>query len=110
MASKSNDLDTIFEALANKHRRAIIYVVGLRPCSITELAEMRELSLPAIHKHIKILENAGLVSRRKMGRSNFLTLNPGALQELQDWLQRYHAYWGSEQASLANYADYLKEK
>ena len=43
------DLDTVFEALANKHRRDIIYVLGLQPCSISFLAEMRGLSLPAIH-------------------------------------------------------------
>ena len=107
MAPESKDLDAIFEALANKHRRAIVYSVGLQPFSITQLAEMRELSLPAIHKHIKILESAGLVVRRKMGRTNFLTLDPRSVQVLQDWLQQYHTYWGSDQASLANYANYL---
>ena len=50
------DLDTIFEALANKHRREILYVLSLQPCSITQLATMRGLSLPAIHKHIEVLE------------------------------------------------------
>ncbi|MCE9622424.1 MAG: helix-turn-helix domain-containing protein [Actinomycetia bacterium] len=110
MADESNDLDAIFEALANKHRRAIVYAVGLQPHSITQLADMRDLSLPAIHKHIKILESAGLVVRRKMGRTNFLTLDPRSLQVLEDWLQQYHTYWGSAQATLQNYAHYLEEK
>jgi DNA-binding transcriptional ArsR family regulator len=110
MPDEQTDLDTIFEALANKHRRAIVYAVGLQPHSITQLAEMRDLSLPAIHKHVKILESAGLVVRRKMGRTNFLTLDPRAIQVLQDWLQQYHTYWGSAQATLANYANYLEEK
>ncbi len=110
MAPESNDLDAIFEALANKHRRAIVYAVGLQPHSITQLADMRDLSLPAIHKHIKILESAGLIVRRKMGRTNFLTLNPRSVQVLQDWLQQYHTYWGSDKASLQNYANYLEEK
>lgn len=110
MAPESNDLDSIFEALANKHRRAIVYAVGLQPHTITQLADMRDLSLPAIHKHIKILENAGLVVRRKMGRTNFLTLDPRSVQVLQDWLQQYHTYWGSDKASLQNYANYLEEK
>ena len=110
MAPESKDLDAIFDALANKHRRAIVYVVGLQPHSITQLATMRDLSLPAIHKHIKILEQAGLVTRRKMGRTNFLTLNPRSVAVLQDWLQQYHTYWGSAEATLENYANYLEDK
>lgn len=110
MTIESKDLDAIFEALANKHRRAIVYAVGLQPHSITQLADMRELSLPAIHKHIKILEAAGLVVRRKMGRTNFLTLDPRSVQVLQDWLQQYRTYWGSAAATLANYANYLEDK
>ena len=82
------DLDIIFEALANKHRREIIYILSLEPCSISKLAFLRNLSLPAIHKHIDVLEKGGLVTRRKIGQTNFLTLNPEALSGLQDWLIR----------------------
>src|SRR3989304_5244420 len=82
------DLDIIFEALANKHRREIIYVLSLQPCSISKLAFLRNLSLPAIHKHIEILEKAGMVIRRKIGQTNFLTLNRASLRGLQDWLMR----------------------
>ena len=101
------DLDRVFEALANKHRRDIIYVLSLQPCSISQLAAMRGLSLPAIHKHIKLLENAGMVVRKKIGRTNFLTLNREALRSLQEWLMQYHTYWGSEEETLENYARYL---
>ena len=73
------DLDIVFEALANKHRRDIIYVLGLQPCSISFLADMRGLSLPAIYKHIKILEDADMIIRKKMGRTNYLTLNRNSL-------------------------------
>ena len=86
--SKPQDLDIVFEALANKHRREIIYVLSLGPCSISKLAFLRNLSLPAIHKHIEILENGGMVTRRKIGQTNFLTLNRESLQGLQDWLMR----------------------
>ena len=86
--NKPQDLDDVFEALANKHRREIIYVLTLGPCSISKLAFLRNLSLPAIHKHIEILEKGGLVTRRKIGQTNFLTLNPEALRGLQDWLAR----------------------
>jgi DNA-binding transcriptional ArsR family regulator len=82
------DLDIIFEALAHKHRREIIYVLSLGPCSISKLAFLRNLSLPAIHKHIEILEKGGMVTRRKIGQTNFLTLNQASLSGLQDWLMR----------------------
>jgi len=101
------DLDSIFEALSHRHRREIIYVLGLQPCSIGQLASMRDLSLPAIHRHIKVLENAGMITRRKVGRTNFLTLNREALRGLQDWVMQFHTYWGSDGATLENYAQNL---
>ena len=82
------DLDNIFEALANIHRREIIYILSLEPCSISKLAFLRNLSLPAIHKHIEILEKGGIVTRRKIGQTNFLTLNRESLSGVQDWLAR----------------------
>ncbi len=101
------DLDNAFEALANKHRREIIYVLSLHPCSISQLASMRSLSLPAIHKHIEVLEKGGMIIRKKIGRINFLALNREALRGIQDWLGQYHTYWGSNQETLENYAAYL---
>jgi DNA-binding transcriptional ArsR family regulator len=101
------DLDIVFEALANKHRREIIYVLSLQPCSISKLASMRNLTLPAIHKHIAILEKGGLIIRKKIGQTNFLTLNRTALRGLQDWVMQYHTYWGNDEATLENYAQYL---
>jgi DNA-binding transcriptional ArsR family regulator len=102
------DLDNVFEALASKHRREIIYVLSLQPCSISKLASMRNLSLPAIHKHIEILEKGGLIIRKKIGQTNFLTLNRAALRGLQDWVMQYDTYWGNDEATLENYAQYLQ--
>ncbi len=104
------DLDNVFEALANKHRREIIYVLGLQPYSISQLASMRHLSLPAIHKHIKLLEKAGIIIRKKTGQTNFLTLNRQSLRGLQEWLMQYHAYWGAGEETLENYAQYLTDR
>ena len=87
-AKRPQDLDNIFEALANKHRREIIYVLSLGPCSISKLAFLRNLSLPAIHKHIEVLEKGGIVTRRKIGQTNFLTLNRDSFRGLQDWFIR----------------------
>ena len=85
----------------------MIYVLGLQPCSISFLAKMRGLSLPAIHKHIKILEGADMIIRKKMGRTNYLTLNRHSLRGLQNWLMQYHTYWGSDEETLENYARFL---
>jgi DNA-binding transcriptional ArsR family regulator len=105
----SPDLDDIFEALANHHRREIMYALGLQPHSISQLASMQHLSLPAIHKHIKILEEAKMIIRKKTGRSNFLALNRNSLRSLQDWLTQYHTYWGNNEESLENYNQYLEK-
>jgi DNA-binding transcriptional ArsR family regulator len=105
-----NNLDKIFEALANEHRREIVYVLGLQPYSINQLASMRNLSFPAIHKHIKILKTANLILEKKIGRTHFLTLKRESLRALQDWLMQYHTYWGSDKETLKNYANYLKDK
>jgi DNA-binding transcriptional ArsR family regulator len=110
MSEIPSDLDRVFEALANAHRREIIYLLGLQPYSIHHLAEIRGLSLPAIHKHISLLESADIVKRRKIGRTNFLTLNRSAIRTLQDWLGQYHAYWGTEEETLENYEKFLSEK
>jgi DNA-binding transcriptional ArsR family regulator len=105
-----HDLDKIFEALANEHRRDIIYLVGLQPYSINQLATLRNLSLPAIHKHIKILKAANLLEEKKIGRTHVVTLNRQSLRLLQDWLMQYHAYWGSSDETLENYAKYVQKK
>jgi len=102
-----DDLDTVLAALANAHRRAIVHALGLQPYSISQLAEMRDLSLPAIHKHLAILENACLIRRRKTGRTTYLTLERRSLRSLQDWLAEFHAYWGTDAESLANYEEFL---
>jgi DNA-binding transcriptional ArsR family regulator len=100
-------LDKVLEALANPHRREIVHVLGLQPCAVSQLARMRGLSLPAIHKHVKVLQDAGLVTSRKAGRTTYLILNPQRLRALQDWVGQFHTYWGSDQASFENYQHYL---
>jgi DNA-binding transcriptional ArsR family regulator len=102
-----DDLDTVLAALANAHRRAIVHALGLQPYSISQLAELRDLSLPAIHKHLAILENARLIRRRKTGRTTYLTLERQSLRSLQGWLAGFHPYWGTDAESLANYEEFL---
>ena len=101
-------LDNIFEALSNEHRREIIYVLGLQPNTISQLAQMQKLSLPAIHKHIRMLEESDLILRKKVGRINFLTINRKALRSLQKWVMQYQPYWGNDKETLENYIHYLQ--
>ncbi len=96
-------LDHVLQALANPHRRAIVYVLGLQPCAINELAQMRGLSLPAISKHIKVIERAGLIRRHKRGRTTYLTLRGEPLKQIQDWVGQFYPYWNSEVATYENY-------
>ena len=100
-------LDQVFDALANPHRRDIVRIVGLQPASISELARHRGLSLPAINKHIGILERAGLVASRKIGRTTYLTLTRQPLGLLQGWVEQFHPYWGHDDATYENYFDHL---
>jgi DNA-binding transcriptional ArsR family regulator len=103
-------LDSIFEAFGNQHRREIIYALGLQPHSISRLAQLQKLSLPAIHKHIKALKKAGLIRSRKLGRTQFLTINRQSFLHLQTWLMQYQVHWGNDDETLENYATYLQKK
>ncbi len=108
LSDSDTNLDIVFEALASKHRRAIIFALGLQPHSVSQLAMMRDLSLPAIHKHIRLLKDAQLVQDKKIGRTHVLTLNRQSLLRLQDWLMQFQAYWGTSSESLENYVQYVE--
>ena len=103
-SDKAAELNPVFDALANEHRREIIRLLAIQPRSISQLAEVRNLSLPAIHKHIRAL---AMISRRKVGRTNFLALERGPLVALQSWIDHFHPWWGTESESLENYAEFL---
>jgi DNA-binding transcriptional ArsR family regulator len=109
MEHESPHLDKLFEALAHKHRREIIYTLGLQSKSISQLAAQQNLSLPAIYKHITVMEEAELIMRKKSGRTNFLALNKKSLGVLQKWLMQYHTYWGNQEESLENYVKAIEQ-
>jgi DNA-binding transcriptional ArsR family regulator len=105
----SPQLDIILEALANQKRRNIIHNLALNPNTISSLSVHTDLSLPAIHKHIRILETANLIIRKKSGRNNFIALNPKTLGLAQRWIDQYKTGWGNPQASLTNYIASMQE-
>ncbi len=108
-AAGEDRLDRLFAALDNRHRRGMVEFLALQPSSISRLARARGLSLPAMDKHVRILEAAGLVRRRKTGRTTFLALDRSGLLALQGWLGAFHAYWGTEAETLENYTSYLED-
>ena len=86
----------------------VIFVSDSTPGRMeANLAALRDLSLPAIHKHVRVLEDAAMVRRRKIGRTNFLALERGPLRRLQAWMDQFHPWWGTREESLENYAEYL---
>ena len=105
----SPQLDSMLDALANQKRRGIIHDLALQPATVGQLARGHNLSLPAIHKHIRILENAKLIIRKKSGRTNFVALDNATLGLAQSWITQYHTAWGNPRASLENYISRMQE-
>jgi DNA-binding transcriptional ArsR family regulator len=105
----SPQLDSALEALANQKRRGILHDLSLSPATVKQLADRHSLSLPAIHKHILILESAELIIRKKSGRTNFIALNQKTLRLAQAWINQYKASWGSPSATLENYISRMRE-
>src|SRR5665213_3452627 len=96
-------LNEVFTALSHDKRRDILHGLSFRPATISQLAEEHQLSLPLIHKHLRALEKAHLIHRRKAGRTNFVALNKKTPGLTQDWIMQYRTDWGNDQESLENY-------
>lgn len=105
----SPQLDTILDALSNQKRRGIIHDLSLQPATVGQLARRHDLSLPAIHKHIRNLEEAKLIIRKKAGCTNFVALNNNMLSLAQNWIMQYQTGWGSSKATLDNYIARMQE-
>lgn len=99
-------LSTKFAALADPTRRAILARLVLGETSVTELAEPFAMSMPAISKHLKVLEHAGLVTRGRTAQWRPCKIEPAALREVDDWLEEYRRFW---EAGLDRLEKYLGE-
>jgi DNA-binding transcriptional ArsR family regulator len=86
-------LSATFAALADPTRRAILARLALGETSVTELAEPFEMSLPAISKHLKVLERAGLITRGREAQWRPCRIQGGALKDVDDWLNFYRRFW-----------------
>ena len=99
-------LSTTFAALADPTRRAILARLALGETSVTELAQPFEMSLPAVSKHLKVLEGAGLIARGREAQWRPCRIEGTALKDVDNWLERYRRFWD---ASFDRLDDYLRE-
>jgi DNA-binding transcriptional ArsR family regulator len=99
-------LSTTFSALADPTRRAILARLISGEASVTELAEPFAMSLPAVSKHLKVLEHAGLITRGREAQWRPCRLEAGPLKDAADWLEHYRRFW---EQSLDRLEDYLGE-
>ncbi|MEM9360769.1 MAG: metalloregulator ArsR/SmtB family transcription factor [Pseudomonadota bacterium] len=102
----SEDLDRAFGALADPTRRAMLSKLGHgETCTVSELAEPFDMSLPAAMKHIAVLENAGLLLREKTGRTVHCRFNPAPMREAMDWLEQTQKFWEKRLDALADFVE-----
>ncbi|QZZ19632.1 winged helix-turn-helix transcriptional regulator [Leptothermofonsia sichuanensis E412] len=102
----TDSLSVTLAALADPTRRAILAQLAQGEATVTELAEPFEMSLPAISKHLKVLERAQLITRSRDAQWRPCHLNPEPLKDLADWLERYRQFW---EHSFDRLDEYLQE-
>lgn len=102
----ADHLSATFAALADPTRRAILARLTLGETSVSELAKPFDMSLPAVSKHLKVLERAGLVARGREAQWRPCRIDAGPLREVADWLERYRRFW---EQSLDRLDAYLKD-
>jgi DNA-binding transcriptional ArsR family regulator len=103
-------LDTIFLALSHPTRRAILDRLTVGEASGTELAQPFAISVPAISKHLRVLEHAALILHRKDGRTHWFRLAAGPMRDAAAWLEHYRHFWEAQLASLDTYLQETGDK
>src|SRR5262245_23626615 len=101
-------LSATFAALADPTRRAIIARLAMGETTVSELAKPFDMSGPAISKHLKVLENAGLISRGREAQWRPCKIEPKALKVVDDWLERYRQFWEERLDRLEEYLNTLQ--
>jgi DNA-binding transcriptional ArsR family regulator len=106
----TDSLSATFAALADPTRRAILARLVTGECSVTELAEPFEMSLPAVSKHLRVLERAGLIARGREAQWRPCRLEAGPLKEVAEWAERYRVMWEQRFDRLETYLHRLTAK
>jgi DNA-binding transcriptional ArsR family regulator len=106
MVNYNERLDRTFAALVDPTRRAIVAQLERQDgASVSELARPFAIKLPAVMKHLDVLDDAGLITRSKAGRVVTVRLSPEPMREAMDWLRRYERFWSGSLDRLAAYAE-----
>ena len=108
--SREQELDETFFALSDPTRRAILERLSDGQATVSELSEPFKVSQPAISKHLRVLEKAGLLEQTKEGRTRLCRLRAEPLQEVNQYVVRYRKFWEKQLDNLAEYLDSLDEK
>lgn len=103
--SPQEHLDLVFKALGDQTRRELLAQLTDGPAMVTELAKPFDMSLPAVGKHLRVLEKAGLVARTIKGRVHRCELKPLPLKNAGDWLSHYEKFWVQTLDALGGYID-----
>jgi DNA-binding transcriptional ArsR family regulator len=106
MVKYSTSLDTTFSALSDSTRRAILTTLHRGHASVTELARPHDISMPAILKHLRVLEQAGLIKQKKTGRVRMCRLTVAPMRQAVDWLSFYQVFWENQ---LDNFGRFLEQ-
>ncbi len=103
--AEADRLDAVFGALTDRTRRAMLARLARGPATVTELAQPFAISLPAVSRHLKVLEQAELIERRVDGRVHHCSLDVAAMREAEGWLQHYLGFWEGTLDSLARHVE-----
>ena len=106
----SDHLNATFAALADPTRRAILARLASGQCTVTELAEPFDMSMPAVSKHLKVLERAGLIARSREAQWRRCQLDAAPLREAADWIEQYRDLWEARLDRLDAYLTDLQKK
>lgn len=106
----TDQLSSTFAALADPTRRAILARLATGDCSVTELADPFDMSMPAVSKHLRVLERAGLIARGRDAQRRPCHLEAAPLKEVADWVERYRAIWEPRLDRLEHFLQELQAK
>ena len=106
----TDQLSTTFAALADPTRRAILARLAAGECSVTELAEPFEMSMPAVSKHLRVLERAGLIARSREAQWRPCRIEAAPLKQVAEWTEQYRRIWETKFDNLELYLQELQQK
>jgi len=107
MDNQQTTLNSVFYALADPTRRAVIQQLSQGAASVSELAQPFDMALPSFMKHLSVLESSGLISSKKVGRVRTCNIKPGKMAIAQTWLDEQRALWEGKADRLVEYVEHL---